>query len=98
MAPVSVLRTWEAQASEHCTHGLLKVFTYYDKNREIAASQLQKYDIVITSYTTAMAEFGAQSGNKGQTSGTQKKKKGHSALFGVKWKVYYPYLDRQTGY
>lgn len=86
MAPVSVLRTWEAQVSEHCAHGLLKVFTYYDKSREIVAGQLQKYDIVITSYTTVAGEFAAQ---YGQTAASQKRKKGHNALFGVKWKVCY---------
>jgi SWI/SNF-related matrix-associated actin-dependent regulator of chromatin subfamily A3 len=98
VAPVSVLRTWEAQVSEHCADGLLKVFTYYDKNREIVASQLQKYDIIITSYTTVAAEFGAQPGCNRQTSASQKRKKrhNHNALFGVKWKVFACHLVYTT--
>ncbi|KAF8318099.1 hypothetical protein DL93DRAFT_2054681, partial [Clavulina sp. PMI_390] len=79
VAPVSVLRTWDLQVKEHCAPGLLRVYTYHDKSRDIAASQLQKYDIVITSYSTVAGEYTAE--------GQVKKKRGGNALFGLKWKV-----------
>lgn len=84
VAPVSVLRTWEAQIAEHCTSGLLKIYTYHDTSRGIVSSQLQKYDVVITSYNTVAGEFGAPPNSNAPS---QRKKKGHNALFGVQWKV-----------
>ncbi|KAF9518097.1 hypothetical protein BS47DRAFT_1359131 [Hydnum rufescens UP504] len=75
-APVSVLRTWEAQILEHCASGLLSVYTYHEKGREIAPNQLQKYDVVITSY----------SGKQAAGAGPSKKQKGTSAIYSIAWK------------
>ena len=92
MAPVSVLRTWEFQVKEHCTDNLLKVYTYHDKSRDITAAQLQKYDIVITSYNIVAGEFQIHSGAKAEPGPTQKKRKGNNTLFNVKWKVQYSHF------
>jgi SWI/SNF-related matrix-associated actin-dependent regulator of chromatin subfamily A3 len=83
-----VLRTWEAQILEHCSGGLLSVYTYHEKGRDISPSQLQKYDVVITSYNTCAGDFARISGGK-QTAdaGPSKKQKGTSAIYSIAWKV-----------
>ncbi|KAF8342156.1 SNF2 family N-terminal domain-containing protein [Cantharellus anzutake] len=83
VAPVSILRTWEVEIADHCADNL-SVYTYYEKNRDIAASELQKYDVVITSYHTCTGDWSRLP--DAQDAHAKKKSRGSSALYDVKWK------------
>lgn len=55
VCPPSVFSTWVTQLLEHTTPKRLKVYMYYgDRTRE--AEELQKYDIVLTTYSTLATE------------------------------------------
>ncbi|KAM7256471.1 hypothetical protein ACFE04_012212 [Oxalis oulophora] len=55
VCPVSVFSTWVTQLGEHTKPGKLKVYMYYGKRTEDVA-ELQKYDIVLTTYSTLGSE------------------------------------------
>ncbi|OVA20680.1 SNF2-related [Macleaya cordata] len=54
VCPPSVLSTWASQLDEHIRPGMLKVFMFYRIPRvnDIKVEELQKYDIVLTTYDT----------------------------------------------
>ena len=82
--PLSVLSNWEKQIEEHCTPGTLSSCVYYGTNRGLSAAELQKYDIVITTYQTVTGEHddGASAGAP-----AKKKKRTVKSLFEMQWKV-----------
>jgi len=80
---VSILSNWEKQINDHCVAGTLSTYLYYGNNRNISASDLQRYDIVITTYQTVVGEHSGAS----STAGTKKKKGGEGILFDIPWKV-----------
>lgn len=84
VAPLSVLSNWEKQIEEHCTPGILSSCTYYGSSRGLSAVELQKYDVVITTYQTVTGEHddGAAGGPA-----KKKKKKTNKNLFEMQWKV-----------
>ncbi len=49
VAPLSVVKTWQDQFAHHVEKGALNVFIYHGTSRKSAA-ELQKYDVVITTY------------------------------------------------
>jgi len=55
---------------------------YYGNNRGLSASELQKYDIVITTYQTVAGEHYDDAAGA-----SKKKKKTERNLFDVMWKV-----------
>lgn len=55
VCPPSVFSTWVTQLEEHTRRGSLKVYLFYGE-RTKEAEVLQKYDIVLTTYTTLVAE------------------------------------------
>ncbi|CBI32804.3 unnamed protein product, partial [Vitis vinifera] len=55
VCPPSVFSTWVTQLLEHTTPKRLKVYMYYG-NRTQEAEELQKYDIVLTTYSTLATE------------------------------------------
>jgi SWI/SNF-related matrix-associated actin-dependent regulator of chromatin subfamily A3 len=58
---------------------------YYGNNRGLSASELQKYDIVITTYQTVAGEHYDDAA--GAAGASKKKKKTERNLFDVMWKV-----------
>lgn len=82
VVPLSVLSNWEKQIAEHCVPGIVSSCVYYGSNRSMSARNLQKHDIVITTYQTVTGEH--EEGSVGKT----KKKKSDCALFEVDWKVF----------
>ncbi|KAA8517920.1 hypothetical protein F0562_015392 [Nyssa sinensis] len=55
VCPPSVFSTWVTQLEEHTRPGKLKVYMYYGE-RTKDAEELQKYDIVLTTYSTLSSE------------------------------------------
>ncbi|PWZ01262.1 P-loop containing nucleoside triphosphate hydrolase protein [Testicularia cyperi] len=56
VAPLAVIRQWEREVSEKTDAGL-KVYVYHGARRVKTAAAFAKYDIVITTYTTAASEY-----------------------------------------
>jgi SWI/SNF-related matrix-associated actin-dependent regulator of chromatin subfamily A3 len=56
VCPSAVCSTWENQLQEHTQNGSLKLYKYYGDNRTKDAEELMKYDIVLTTYSTLVAE------------------------------------------
>lgn len=55
---LSTLHHWESEISSKISKKTLKVYSYYGKSRsEKSAKQLQKYDVILTTYGTLSAEF-----------------------------------------
>lgn len=82
VAPVSILSNWEKQITDHVVPGHLSTYLYYGNNRNISATDLQKYDVVITTYQTITGEHGAAA----QGGAGAKKKKVEGALMNIPWK------------
>ncbi|KAJ7072219.1 SNF2 family N-terminal domain-containing protein [Mycena amicta] len=83
VAPLSVLSNWEKQIEDHCVLGALSFYVYYGPKRDITAAELQRYDVVITTYQVIASEHDEQAGGG---HAKKKKKKIQSALFEIKWK------------
>ena len=81
VAPLSVLSNWEKQIEEHCTPGTLSSCVYYGSSRGLSAVELQKYDVVITTYQTVTGEHDEGAGS------AKKKKRTGKNLFEMQWKV-----------
>jgi SWI/SNF-related matrix-associated actin-dependent regulator of chromatin subfamily A3 len=56
VCPSAVCSTWENQLQEHTQKGSLKLYKYYGDNRTKDAEELMKYDIVLTTYSTLVAD------------------------------------------
>lgn len=56
VAPVSVIRQWEREVLEK-TNCHLKVFVHHGTGKCTNGTQLKKYDIVLTSFSTAASEY-----------------------------------------
>ncbi|TFK44820.1 SNF2 family N-terminal domain-containing protein [Crucibulum laeve] len=81
VAPLSVLSNWEKQIADHCAQRALSTYVYYGNKRSLSAAELQKFDIVITTYQTVTGEH-----PNGNSAGQVKKKKTERNLFDVQWK------------
>lgn len=86
VAPLSILSNWEKQIEDHCVPGALSSCIYYGNNRKLSAQELQKYDVVITTYQTITGEHG----NLDTEGEGRKRRKTERALFDVNWKVTVP--------
>lgn len=82
VTPLSVLSNWEKQVEDHCAPGSLTMCVYYGNTRSMSPEELQKYDMVITTYQTVAGEHSDAS--KGGLS--KKKKKTEQTLFNIQWK------------
>ena len=58
ICPKSVLSNWTDQIKAHVKKDKLKWHTYHGPDRQQDTYQLSKFDIVLTTYNTASAEFG----------------------------------------
>lgn len=56
IAPLAVIKQWEREVAEK-TDAALKVYLYHGPSRAKKASHFSKFDIVITTYTTAASEY-----------------------------------------
>ncbi|SOV05835.1 related to ULS1  len=56
IAPLAVIKQWEREVAEKTDAGL-KVYLYHGPSRAKKASHFNKFDIVITTYTTAASEY-----------------------------------------
>jgi SWI/SNF-related matrix-associated actin-dependent regulator of chromatin subfamily A3 len=82
--PLSVLSNWQSQIDEHCVPGALTYITYYGTNRYLSAEELEKYDVVLTTYQTVVNDHGGAS--KVAIEGSSKRKKTGSTLMNIPWK------------
>ncbi|KAI9463683.1 SNF2 family N-terminal domain-containing protein [Lactarius psammicola] len=82
VVPLSVLSNWEKQIQDHCVPNTLSYAIYYGSGRDLSANDLQKYDIVVTTYQTVVGE------NSGFADGApnKKRRKETGNLFAVQWK------------
>ncbi|EJD03150.1 uncharacterized protein FOMMEDRAFT_108290 [Fomitiporia mediterranea MF3/22] len=85
VVPLSLISNWEGQIKEHCAPGSLKYHVYYGAGRSTSPDRLRKYDVVITTYQVVVGEH-AGSGAARNDSGSSKRQKTGSGLFGVQWK------------
>lgn len=92
VVPLSILSNWEKQITDHCVLGTLSSCVYYGSGRGLSAAELQKYDVVITTYQTVSGEYDEASDTGSGPS--KKKKKGEKNLFEVTWKVCPDYYKR----
>ena len=97
VVPLSVLSNWEKQIQDHCAPGALTYCVYYGSTRSMSAQDLQKYDVVITTYQTVAGEHENFQSNAPRTSELKgpdkKRKKLDSSLFGVHWKVHHSFTS-----
>ena len=84
VVPLSVLSNWQTQIDEHCAPGALTYITYYGTNRNLGAEELEKYDVVLTTYQTVVNDHGG--GSKITVEGSSKRKKTESTLLNISWK------------
>lgn len=82
VVPLSVLSNWEKQVRDHCVPDTLSYAVYYGATRDMSATELQNYDVVVTTYQTVVGDHG----NSEETA-SKKRKKDTGSLFGVPWKV-----------
>ena len=92
VAPLSVLSNWEKQIDDHCVSGVVSTCVYYGNTRNMSAAELQKHDIVITTYQTVTGEY------EGGTTGQSKKRKAQRSLFEVSWKVWLLRVSSSIGF
>ncbi|KAF8210396.1 SNF2 family N-terminal domain-containing protein [Mycena galopus ATCC 62051] len=81
VAPLSVISNWEKQIDDHCVQGALTYYVYYGTKRDINPKELQKFDVVITTYQTVAGEHDDK-----DSAPSKKKKKVEKTLFDIQWK------------
>ncbi|KAI9594577.1 SNF2 family N-terminal domain-containing protein [Syncephalis fuscata] len=57
IAPLAVIRQWEAECQSKTTRGRLTVYVHHGSKRITDPARLRLFDIVVTTYNTAAAEF-----------------------------------------
>ncbi len=67
VSPLSAVKNWEDQMTEHLQPGAFRYCVYHGPNRSKNAFELSKYDVVITTYGTISSEFSGRS-SKGTVS------------------------------
>ncbi|KAI0276598.1 SNF2 family N-terminal domain-containing protein [Russula aff. rugulosa BPL654] len=81
VVPLSVLSNWEKQIQDHCMPDTLSYAVYYGATRRMSAKELQKYDVIVTTYQTVVGDH-----NGSEEASGKKRKKDQGGLFGVQWK------------
>ena len=67
VSPLSAVKNWEDQMTEHLKPGALTYCVYHGPSRIQNAFELSKYDVVVTTYGTVASEFSGRS-SKGTVS------------------------------
>ena len=57
ICPLAVMQGWIDQVNTHLRPNSLKVYLYYDTNRNISPEELYEYDLVVTNYHTLNSDF-----------------------------------------
>jgi hypothetical protein len=83
VVPLSVLSNWEKQIQDHCVPNTLSYAVYYGSGRDLSAKDLQKYDVVVTTYQTVVGEHSELV----DVAPKKKRRKEKGSLFEVQWKV-----------
>lgn len=83
VVPLSVLSNWEKQIQDHCMPNSLSYAMYYGSDRDLFAKDLQKYDVVVTTYQTVVGEHSGLA----DEAPNKRRRKEMGPLFGVQWKV-----------
>ena len=83
VVPLSVLSNWEKQIQDHCVPNTLSYAVYYGSGRDLSAKDLQKYDIVVTTYQIVVGEHSGLA----DEAMNKKRRKNKGSLFEVQWKV-----------
>lgn len=88
VCPLSVLSNWEKQIADHVQRGKLKTIVYYGPGRNTSVEELQKADVVITTYQVVTGDHTkAVAAAAGVEAGPSKKKrKTDGGLMNVKWR------------
>ncbi|KAI0266685.1 SNF2 family N-terminal domain-containing protein [Gloeopeniophorella convolvens] len=81
VVPLSVLSNWDKQIQDHCVPGALSYAIYYGTGRNMSSNDLQKYDVIVTTYQTVVGEH-----NESTDGVAKKRKKEAGSLFEVQWK------------
>lgn len=63
----------------------LSYAVYYGATRGMSAKELQKYDVIVTTYQTVVGDH-----NGSEEASGKRRKKDTGSLFGVLWKVRFP--------
>jgi SWI/SNF-related matrix-associated actin-dependent regulator of chromatin subfamily A3 len=77
VVPLSVLSNWEKQIQDHCVPNTLSYAVYYGSGRNLSAKDLQKYDVVVTTYQTVV---GIERSGLVDEAPNKKEAKGHGQL------------------
>jgi SWI/SNF-related matrix-associated actin-dependent regulator of chromatin subfamily A3 len=85
VVPLSVLSNWEKQIQDHCMPGTLSYAVYYGATRSMSAKELQKYDVIVTTYQTVVGD-----NNGSEEASGKRRKKDKGGLFAIPWKVSFP--------
>ncbi|KAJ7076375.1 SNF2 family N-terminal domain-containing protein [Mycena belliarum] len=80
VVPLSVISNWSKQIDDHCASGFLSYYVYYGAKRDISLKELNKFDVIITTYQTVAGEY------EDNGAVQNKKKKVPKTLFEIKWK------------
>jgi SWI/SNF-related matrix-associated actin-dependent regulator of chromatin subfamily A3 len=83
VVPLSVLSNWEKQIRDHCVPNTLSHAVYYGSGRNLSAKDLQKYDVVVTTYQVV----GIERGGHTDEVPNKRRRKDTGSLFEVQWKV-----------
>ncbi|KAH9942327.1 SNF2 family N-terminal domain-containing protein [Epithele typhae] len=84
VVPLSVMSNWEKQIEDHCQPGVLTSCVYYGKTRDMAPEELNRYEVVITTYQTVVQDH--EMALASATSHAKKKMKANKGLFDLAWK------------
>ena len=57
VCPTSTVQNWELQIREHLDAEFLTYYVYHGQGRTNDAAQLQRYDVVVTTYGTVASDF-----------------------------------------
>ena len=64
---------------------------YYGATRNMSVKELQKYDVIVTTYQTVVGDH-----NDSEEASGKKRKRDKGGLFGVAWKVRFPFFSRSA--
>lgn len=79
LAPLAVIRQWEREAKEKVSTNL-RVLVHHGSARAKTSATFAKYDVVITTYTTASSEWSNYYGTDKKNKKKKKKKKTNGAV------------------